>query len=95
MRGVEEAIAVTLRITGVLENLGVAYLVGGSLASSLYGQPRSTQDVDVVADLRPEHVAPLVAALSDDFYLDEPAIRDAVERRSTLRRDPPWHALQG
>ena len=80
----EEAIEVTLRITRVLERLGVDYLVGGSLASSLYGHPRSTQDVDVVADLHAEHVTPLVAALRDDFYLDEPAIRDAVKRRSTF-----------
>jgi hypothetical protein len=81
---VEEAIEVTLRITAVLERLGILYLVGGSLASSLHGEARSTQDVDVVADLHPEHVAPFVAALSGDFYLDEPAIREAVERRSTF-----------
>jgi hypothetical protein len=80
----DEAIEVTLLITGVLERLGVPYLVGGSLASSLHGQPRSTQDVDVVADLQPEHVAPLVAAFRDEFYLDEPAIREAVKRRSTF-----------
>lgn len=80
----EEVIEVTLRITAVLEALGVEYLVGGSLASSLYGKPRATQDVDIVADLRPEHVPPLVAALRDDFYLDEAAIRDAVTRRATF-----------
>jgi len=81
---VEEAIEVTLRIAAVLNSLGIPYLVGGSLASSLHGQARSTQDVDVVADLRPDHIVPLVAALAGDFYLDEPAIREAVERRSTF-----------
>jgi hypothetical protein len=80
----QEIIEVTLRVTGVLESLRVEYLVGGSLASSVHGHARSTQDVDVVADLRMEHVSPLVAALCDDFYLDEPAIRDAVTRRSTF-----------
>lgn len=80
----EEAIEVTLRIAAVLNSLGIPYLVGGSLASSLHGQARSTQDVDVVADLRPDHIVPLVAALAGDFYLDEPAIREAVERRSTF-----------
>lgn len=34
----EEALAVTLRLVGVLESLGVQYLVGGSVASSLYGE---------------------------------------------------------
>ena len=80
----EEPIEVTLEIAKVLEDLGVEYLVGGSLASSLHGHPRSTQDVDVVADLRPEHVQPLVAAIRGAFYLDEPAIRDAVNRRASF-----------
>jgi hypothetical protein len=80
----EEALAVTLQVIGALEQLRVPYVVGGSIASSIYGKPRATQDVDVVADLRDEHVAPLITALRNDFYLDEPAIRDAVRRRSTF-----------
>ncbi|HEX8693833.1 MAG TPA: hypothetical protein VF746_15530 [Longimicrobium sp.] len=80
----EEALEVTLRVVRVLEGLGVPYLIGGSLASSLHGQPRATQDADAVADLRPEHIPPFIAALQDDFYLDEAAIRDAVSRRSTF-----------
>jgi hypothetical protein len=81
---VEEALGVTLRFVGVLERLGVPYLVGGSLASSLHGLPRATQDVDVVAELRNEHVAPLVEELKRDFYVDEPAVREATERRSSF-----------
>lgn len=80
----DEVIGVTLRVTSVLDDLGVAYLVGGSLASSLHGKPRATQDVDLVADLQPRHVSRLVEALRGEFYLDEPAIRDAVDRRSTF-----------
>jgi len=81
---VEEVIEVTLRITSILKRLGIPYLVGGSFASTVHGHPRATQDVDVVADLRQEHVAPFVAALEGEFYFDEPAIRDAVARRSTF-----------
>jgi hypothetical protein len=81
---VEEAIAVTLQVTKVLESLGIAYLVGGSLASSLHGEPRATQDVDIVADLQEQHVLPLVQALHGSFYIDEPAVREAVERRSSF-----------
>lgn len=80
----EEALSVTLRIANVLERLGVPYLIGGSLASSLHGLPRATQDVDVVAALEARHVPGLVSALEEDFYLDEPAVRDAVARRSTF-----------
>jgi hypothetical protein len=81
---VEEAIGVTLRVTAVLESLHVPYLVGGSLASSLHGEPRATQDVDIVADLKLEHVHAFVSALRDHFYVDEPAVRDAVTRRATF-----------
>jgi hypothetical protein len=43
----EEVLAITLYIADLLDRLGVRYLVGGSLASSLHGTPRATQDVDL------------------------------------------------
>jgi hypothetical protein len=42
-----EPIEVTLVVTGVFERLGVPYLIGGSLASTLYGMVRTTQDSDI------------------------------------------------
>jgi hypothetical protein len=61
---------VVARVVQALEAVKATYWVGGSLASSSYGIPRATQDVDLVADLRQEHVAPFVAALADEFYVD-------------------------
>ena len=84
MSALEEALGVTLRVIRTLDGLGVEDVVGGSIASSIYGIPRATQDVDVIADLREEHIPAFVAALRDDFYLDEPAVRDTVRRRSTF-----------
>jgi len=78
----EEGLAVTLQVARVLEGLGVAYLVGGSMASIVHGVVRTTQDVDLVADLRLQHVASLVRALEADFYVEEGSIRDAVNRAS-------------
>ncbi|MFL5537537.1 MAG: hypothetical protein ACJ8J0_01010 [Longimicrobiaceae bacterium] len=80
----DEELEIALQVTRVFEALDVPYLVGGSLASSYHGLPRSTQDADLVADLTSSHVPLLVSALRDSFYLDEAAIRDAVERRSTF-----------
>jgi hypothetical protein len=60
-----EAIAVTLRVTSSLDALAVSYVVGGSVASSVHGIPRSTADADVIAALRFEHVVPLVEYLSE------------------------------
>lgn len=80
----EEPIEVTVEIAEIFETLGITYLVGGSLASSLHGHPRSTQDIDVVADLQEEHVPAFVSSLDGRFYFDEPAIRDAVTQRATF-----------
>jgi len=79
-----DSIHVTLLVTNVLEKMGVRYAVGGSLASSLHGVMRSTLDVDIVADLRVEHIQPLVAALSPDFYADDEMMRDAIEYHSSF-----------
>jgi len=79
-----DSIRVTLLVTDVFEKLGIQYAVGGSLSSSLHGVMRSTLDVDIVADMRLEHIQPLVAALSPEFYADVEMIRVAIERHSSF-----------
>jgi hypothetical protein len=79
-----EATRITLLVTQTLERLGVPYAVGGSLASSLHGVMRSTLDVDIVADMQPEHIQPLVEALSHEFYADDEMLRDAIEHQSSF-----------
>jgi hypothetical protein len=64
--------------------LGIEYLVGGSLASSLHGRPRTTQDVDLVATLAGRHVSELVRALEKEFYIDADMIHDAIRRRASF-----------
>jgi hypothetical protein len=65
-----------------LERLGVPYMLVGSFASSAYGEPRFTQDIDIVIDLPERLVTGLCAAFpGPDFYVSEPAVRDAVRRR--------------
>ena len=77
-----DVLAVTLAVAEALEALGVTYVVGGSLASSLHGIPRATQDADLVADLREEQAPALADALKADFYVDAEAISTAVRRGS-------------
>lgn len=79
-----DPIAVVAKLTVVLDELGIRYMIGGSLASSLYGIPRATQDVDVVADVTESHVGPLADRLSPYFYFDAGAAKDAVRRRSSF-----------
>ena len=79
-----EPIEVTFKVTGILETLGVPYLIGGSLASTLHGMVRTTQDSDIVAEMRMEHLKPFVAALQDEFYIDDEMITEAIRRHSSF-----------
>lgn len=80
----EESIAVTLIVTTILEELGVSYLIGGSLASALHGVARSTLDSDLVVDLQVEHIPLLVKRLQEEFYISTEAIFDALQYRSSF-----------
>lgn len=73
-----EVLAITVRVVEVLERLGIPYVIGGSLASSLRGVPRSTLDVDLVAEISEAHVDTLAETLGPDFYADPEAIRAAI-----------------
>lgn len=77
-----EPVEVTLKVTGVFERLGVPYLIGGSLASALHGMVRTTQDSDIVAEMRLEHLQPFVAALQAEFYMDDELIAEAIRRNT-------------
>jgi hypothetical protein len=79
-----EPVEVTLKVTGVLEKLGVPYLIGGSLASTLYGMIRTTQDSDVITEMRAEHIRPFVLALQDEFFIDEEMIAESIQRNSSF-----------
>jgi len=79
-----EQIAVTTLVTGALEALDVPYAIGGSFASALHGVMRATMDVDLVADLRQEHVAPLVQALGEAFYADTTMMHEAIDQRRSF-----------
>lgn len=81
---VPDILAAITPIVEALEELGIPYHIGGSVASSLYGLPRLTIDADLVADIRMKHVRPLVEQLETDYYIDEDMIRDAIRRQSSF-----------
>lgn len=79
-----EPVEVTLKVTNVFEKLGVAYVIGGSLASTLYGMVRTTQDSDIVAEMRMEHLQPFVSTLRDEFYVDDEMIAESIQHNSSF-----------
>ena len=65
-----------------LESAGVRYLLSGSLASSLQGEPRATHDIDLVVEVDSRLVSALAEAFgADPYFFDPRAARDALGRR--------------
>ena len=58
----------------VLERLGITYMVVGSIASAVYGEPRSTLDIDVVVAPTATELEQLCKAFpGPDFYVSKEA----------------------
>lgn len=68
----------------VFERLGILYYIGGSIASSAWGVARATMDVDMVSELKKEHVYPLTEMLKSEYYIDEDMILDAIKKKSSF-----------
>jgi hypothetical protein len=60
----------------------IDYFIVGSVASSHDGAARSTLDVDLSASLAEDNITSIVSCLSSDYCVSEPAIRDAIRRKS-------------
>jgi hypothetical protein len=73
-----DPIYVAVQVAAVLDRVGLEYVIGGSFASSLHGEPRSTNDVDIVVDIRPDQISELIGTLGMEYYIAEDAARDAV-----------------
>jgi hypothetical protein len=67
-----------------LQALGIRCLIGGSLASSHYGRPRSTHDIDLAARIAARDISALVRAFAADFYVAEAAVSEAVRDGSAF-----------
>ncbi len=74
------------------ESLKVSYQLGGSVASSHYGFPRGTRDVDVEADLKEEHIEPLVEMLNASFMITPEMVREAIRYRRSFNLIP-WDSF--
>jgi hypothetical protein len=78
-----DPVFVATLVTRTLDTLGIGHTIGGSIASSFAGEPRSTIDIDIVVALTDAHIPGLVTALGDEFYIDEAALRRAVRDRTS------------
>ena len=67
------------KVIDALDDGGIQYMITGSTASSLQGEPRSTHDIDIVVSIQKPAVKSLLEAFPPpDYYLDEGSILDAI-----------------
>jgi hypothetical protein len=79
-----DPIDVALVVARILGELGISYAVGGAIAASVHGEPRATEDLDIIADVTPKDVDRLITRLEPDFYVPTDAVRDAVSRQTSF-----------
>jgi hypothetical protein len=70
------------RVTQLLEQAGIAYMISGSVASSFHGHPRATNDTDIVIDPSSEQLTVFVDSLGTDFYVSREAAIQALDHRT-------------
>jgi hypothetical protein len=68
----------------LFESMAIPWVLGGSLASSMVGEPRSTMDIDMAVRMGLDHVDQLVAAVIDRYYVSADMVREAVIRKSSF-----------
>jgi len=70
-------------IKALLESAGIPYMIVGSFASTVHGEPRTTRDLDIVIDPTAATLEHLLANIDmDAFYVDPEVAREALRRRS-------------
>lgn len=68
-------------IASRLDSAGIPYMMTGSMAMAIYSIPRMTRDIDLVVEVTPADVDKIVGLFSEDCYIDQDSVRQAVHER--------------
>jgi hypothetical protein len=83
------------RLARTFEELSIPYLVTGSMATIAYGEPRFTNDIDVVVRLERRQVDELCAAFpEEEFHVDRVTVIESIDRRSQFNILHPASGLK-
>ena len=75
-------ISVLSHFTGILEMLEISYAIGGSIASSVYGQVRFTEDADITTEPFAAKAEEFFDVVKENYYISKAAMVEAIKRRS-------------
>lgn len=81
-------------IARILDELAIPYAVGGSVASSFFGEPRATADVDVAISVTPDVGEDLLRRVSAEFYVPTEAARRALQTHDSFNLVSTGSALK-
>jgi len=90
---IADPIELAQKIASILLPLNIPYVVGGSVASSLLGENRSTQDLDLVIDLEAQTAQRLIDAMSGEFYISDSAVTEAIAKSRTAPRESSFNVI--
>ncbi|MCC3614009.1 MAG: hypothetical protein JGK30_32230 [Microcoleus sp. PH2017_40_RAT_O_B] len=90
---IADPIALARKIADILLPLNIPYVIGGSVASSLLGENRSTQDLDLVIDLETGTAQRLIDAMSGEFYISESAVNEAIAKSRISPRESSFNVI--
>ena len=65
-----------------IETAGIPYMLTGSFASSYHGEPRASNDADIVISPSREQIKSFLASLGPEYYVDPDTAREAIDRHS-------------
>jgi len=70
------------RIVRLLDETGIEYMITGSVASSMQGEPRSTHDIDIVTAIEKSQASKLTELIMDDkYYMDSESVIKAIDNQ--------------
>lgn len=82
------------QLATILDDLAIPYALGGSMASSLIGEPRSTVDVDIAIKLRSDSEHALLERVTSEFYVPVDAAQIAIQSNSSFNLIDTAHGLK-
>jgi hypothetical protein len=82
------------QVVDILDDLGVPYALGGSIAASFFGEPRATADVDLAVDLDQARGEELLGRVAPAFYVPAGAARDAIATSGSFNLISDEHPIK-
>ena len=77
-------LSLVIRVAAILDELGIAYALGGSMASSFFGEPRATADIDVAISVDASAGDRLVDRMQAEFYVPATSARAAIRAHASF-----------